>query len=222
LEKSAGITGRMPKNEDVTDKKTAAIDAVLEATALLAKEKFPTVPTTRDVAKRSGYGIGTIYRYFPSIGGVINKVVIKRQTEAMRAIANVVDRHSPNEKLDSLVDQVVQMCFASFQSFNPDLVRFVFNLALKHEEKPEALNRVVDHIVPIFCAVQSRDQTGSFKKLSQKETIYAMRTAVFLIRTPLLEGSDFFGTLEHKRLVKTHFMALFSTNGEWQTQDILG
>ena len=52
-------------------KKDAASEALLEATALLAREQFQAMPTARDVAKKSGYSVGTLYRYFGSVGGTI-------------------------------------------------------------------------------------------------------------------------------------------------------
>jgi len=114
--------------------------ALLEATALLAKKQFQAMPTARDVAKKSGYSVGTLYRYFGPVGGVIAQVVINRQTAAMREIGKVIDSHNPDDRVDILADSVVDLCFSSFQDFNPALVRFVFNVAQTHADKPEALN----------------------------------------------------------------------------------
>ena len=200
----------MPNSDTGYGKKDAASEALLEATALLAREQFQAMPTARDVAKKSGYSVGTLYRYFGSVGGVISQVVIKRQTTAMREIGKVIDRHSPDDSVDILADNVVDMCFSSFQAFNPALVRFVFNVAQTHAEKPEALNRVVDHLVPSLLGAQARDRTGSFKVLTEKEALVLLRGVVYIIRSPLIEGSDFFGTSEHKRLAKDYVRSMFS------------
>ena len=207
----------MSNSDTNAHKKQAAMDAVLEATAMLANAQTPSIPTARDVAKKSGYAVGTIYRYFSSIGGVITQIVIKRQTTAMQAIAKAIENHNPDHKADALVEHVVQMCFASFQAFRPELVRFAFNVATSNAERPEALNRVVDNLVPIFATAQSRDRTGTFKPLTAKQSVYILRTAVYMIRTPLLEDNDFFATLEHKRLVIRYLIAMFSSVPEQET-----
>ena len=59
----------MPNSDTDYGKKDAASEALLEATALLVKEQFQAMPTARDVAKKSGYSVGTLYRYFGSVGG---------------------------------------------------------------------------------------------------------------------------------------------------------
>jgi AcrR family transcriptional regulator len=200
----------MPNSNNSNGKKDAASEALLEATALLAKEQFQAMPTARDVAKKSGYSVGTLYRYFGSVGGVIAQVVISRQTAAMREIGKVIDSHNPDDRVAILADSVVDLCFSSFQASNPALVRFVFNVAQTHADKPEALNRVVDHLVPSLLAAQARDRTGSFKELTEKEALVLLRGVVYIIRTPLIEGSDFFGTFEHKRLAKDYVKLMFS------------
>lgn len=182
----------------------------MEATALLAKEQFQAIPTAREVAKRSGYSVGTLYRYFGSVGGVISQIVIKRQTVAMRAIEKIIECHSPDDSVEILADRVVDKCFSSFQVFNPALVRFAFNVALTHGDKPEALDRVVDHLGPSLLSAEARDRTGSFKKLTEKEAIVLLRGVVYIIRSPLIEGSDFFGTSEHKNLAKHYVKSMFS------------
>ncbi len=57
----------MPNSNNSNGKKDAASEALLEATALLAKEQFQAMPTARDVAKKSGYLVGTLYRHFGSV-----------------------------------------------------------------------------------------------------------------------------------------------------------
>jgi AcrR family transcriptional regulator len=56
----------MPNSKNSNGKKDAASEALLEATALLAKKQFQAMPTARDVAKKSGYSVGTLYRHFGS------------------------------------------------------------------------------------------------------------------------------------------------------------
>ncbi len=128
----------------------------------------------------------------------------------MREIGKVIDSHNPDDRVDILADNVVDLCFSSFQAFNPALARFVFNVAQTHADKPEALNRAVDHVVPSLLAAQARDRTGSFKELTEKEALVPLRGVVYIIHTPLIEGGDFFGTFEHKRLAKDYAKLMFS------------
>ena len=46
--------------------------------------------------------------------------------------------------------------------------------------------------------------------LTEKEALVLLRGVVYVIRSPLIEGSDFFGTSEHKRLARDYVRSMFS------------
>jgi AcrR family transcriptional regulator len=123
--KRAGIS-KMVKTKN--NKKNATIDAIVDATGFLIKEKMGIVLGAREVAARSGYSIGTIYNYFGSLGSVVSHLVTKRRTSSMMRIADTIDRHSPDETIDILAAKVTETFFECFANLPPAVMRFAYTL----------------------------------------------------------------------------------------------
>ena len=62
-----------------------------------------------------------------------------------------------------------------------------------------------------MLALIEADLSGTFQKHSYLEVRMLLRTMVFMIRTPLLENSEFFGTTDHKNMVRKYMLKMLSS-----------
>lgn len=192
-------------------KKDAAIDAIIDATGLLIRERMGA-PGAREIATKSGYAVGTIYNYFSSVGAVVSHLVHKRRAAAITRIASVIDRHDANDPLDLLAARVIDSFFQSFAGVSPSVMRFAYNMAREHSEKAEELGMLCDRLVPHLMAACVRDRTGTFRALNEQETLVFIRGVVYLICFPMLEGSALFATPTHKSLIQDYMTKIFAAN----------
>lgn len=182
-------------------RRQATVEAIVEATVLLIKERSDTVPGTREIALKSGYSVGTIYNYFGSVDAIVGQLVHSRQKAEANKMRDIIFQHDCDEGVDLLCARVVERCFLSLQSYRPAVVRFVFSLVRKHSDKPDLMDSAMDLLIDPLLLVAERDRTGTFQVLNTSEIRMLLRGVTFVIRTPLLDASVFFATAEHRRIV---------------------
>jgi len=182
-------------------KKEATIEAIINAAGDLLAEKMGSAPHAREIAAKSGYSVGTIYNYFTSVGDVVSHLVLKRQTDSMKAIEAILLAHPADQPVDILCAKIVESIFGTFRATDPAVLRFSYKLAVSQSAKPEQHERVVDILVqPIHDAVR-RDRTGTFRICDDQELTLYLRGIAYLCRYPLLEASALYGTPDHRRII---------------------
>jgi AcrR family transcriptional regulator len=191
-------------------RKAQTIAAIVNATESIIADT-EKLPTTRQIVKKSGYSFGSIYRYFISVPDIVEKIVIDRQMANVSVIKDVIAEHSPTDRVEFFCERLLNLSFSLSQSINPNLARLVFGVVLDHSRQSKVLNIVPDQLVESVLALIEADLSGTFQKHSYLEVRMLLRTMVFMIRTPLLENSEFFGTTDHKNMVRKYMLKMLSS-----------
>ena len=194
------------RRETELRKKEQTIASIMEATALLVIDSSGSLPTVREVAKRSGYSIGSVYRNFTSVRDIVAQIVVRGQISTAKKIEAMVAQHSPDDGVDVFCSNLTGKFFSLIEKVNPRLVRFVFNVALDNARRADILYVASDRMVNPMLAVIAHDRSGTFQQLSEKKVRLLARATVFIVRSPLLEGNAFFGTPEHRAMVYNHML----------------
>lgn len=197
------------RRETELRKKEQTIASILKATQLLVSNGSDSLPTVREVAKRSGYSIGSVYRNFTSVRDIVAQIVVRRQISTAKTIEAMVAQHSPDEGVDVFCSNLTAKFFSLTEELNPRVVRFVFNVALDHARRTDILYVASDRMVNPLLAVIARDRSGTFQQLSENQVCLLARATVFMVRSPLLEGNAFFGTPEHRAMVYDYMLKSF-------------
>ena len=194
------------RHETELRKKEKTIASIVEATELLVGARSDSLPTVREIAKKSGYSIGSFYRNFTSVGEIVAQIVARRQVATATTVETLLVQHSPDDGVDVFCSKLTVLLFSLAQAINPKVVRLIFNVALDHSRHVDTLNIAADRMVSPLMAAIARDRSGTFKKSSEKELHLLSRGTVFMVRSPLLEGNSFFGTPEHKAIVYNYML----------------
>ncbi|WP_395664050.1 TetR/AcrR family transcriptional regulator [Aestuariivirga sp.] len=150
-------------------KKEKTVATIVEATELLVSDGSDSLPTAREIAKKSGYSIGSLYSNFTSVGDIVAQIVARRQVATATAVEALLVQHAADDGVDVFCSKLTVLLFSLAQAFNPKVVRFVFNVALDHSRRTDILNIAADRMVSPLMAAIARDRSGTFKKLSEKE-----------------------------------------------------
>ncbi|WP_419914421.1 TetR/AcrR family transcriptional regulator [Hoeflea sp.] len=87
------------------------IDEILEATAQLLERSGKSGFTTNHIARRAGYSIGTLYRYFPHKMAIMREMVeseLRQQELAARALLERTDELGADELIRGVVRAILQ------------------------------------------------------------------------------------------------------------------
>lgn len=98
--------GRVPKiwNETIAAHRDAVRDATLDATAALVAEHGLTGVTMSRIAKESGIGRATLYKYFPDLESILTAWHERHVSGHLRALAEVGEQAAdPGRRLEAVL-----------------------------------------------------------------------------------------------------------------------
>ena len=189
------------------------IDNIFSAAKDLVKTGQPDMLSSRELSKRSGYSIGSIYHYFKKIDDVFISLFIERRNKTYKIILEKIQQHDPAQDVDVFIKMIVDLTFHEFKNNNnPQLTRWIVRQFLKRSKEPEKLGAIIDTLVPSVLQLIARDQTGTFVALSENEARLKLRAIQVVIRSPFFECDPMAGTEEHYNLSCQVGVRLFKTD----------
>jgi AcrR family transcriptional regulator len=95
----------MPRiwSEMIAEHRDAVRDATLDATAALVDSRGLTGLTMSEIARQSGIGRATLYKYFPDIESILAAWHERQVTEHLRQLAAVSEATAPAERLEAVL-----------------------------------------------------------------------------------------------------------------------
>ncbi len=189
------------------------VDNIFSAAKDLIKTGEPDMLSSRELSKRSGYSIGSIYHYFKKIDDVFLSLFIQRRNKTYTIILEKVQQHDPAQDVEIFIKMIVDTIFCEFKkNNNPQLTRWIIRQFLKRSKEPEKLGAIIDSLVPSVLQLIARDTTGTFAPLSETEARLKLRAIQVVIRSPFFECDPMAGTEEHYNLSCQVGIRLFKTN----------
>ena len=95
----------MPRiwSETIAEHRDAVRDATLDATAALVDERGLTGLTMSEIARRSGIGRATLYKYFPDVESILTAWHERKISEHLEQLAAVSAATAPAERLEAVL-----------------------------------------------------------------------------------------------------------------------
>lgn len=173
------------------------VDAVLEAAAQVLQKEGEAGFTTNRVAERAGFGIGTLYQYFPNKESIIAALAERERAALERQVRAALARANPTSAED-LVRDLVRVLIRAF-SGRRRLRRFVV-LAAMRSGSISALMQAQQSIIQVLLdAAASRQAERSalgFPPLTPTMTFVLTRAVQGAVRAAVLEENDILETRE--------------------------
>ena len=86
-------------------------EIISESLEALARQSPDRPPTARAISTKSGYSVGSIYKYFGSIGALAAFLFFKKQSMAAARIRSIIDSHDPHDDVATLSQKIVLPIF---------------------------------------------------------------------------------------------------------------
>jgi len=185
---------------------------ITQATDDLMQKDEGKLPTARELASKSGYSIGTFYRYFGTLNSLFAFIFIDRH---LRRVAQeseeIIRQFSPHDEISTVINTIVDAAFKRLQKkkHTSKKYKLLMRLLLKVSKKPEELNRVIDSVIPALLQFARENVTNTCRIMSENECRLALRAFQAIMRSPFLEDDPIAGTAEHKKYACEFGVALF-------------
>jgi hypothetical protein len=173
---------------------------ILQAAEQLTAGADPELFTSRSLAQRSGYALGTLVRRLGSIDNVFLWAIKKGRDKKLHEFASIVTQFDANTSIHTFAENVVDTAFTDIQQINPAVMRFFENRFTKINGLPHDYFNYMDLLVESYLVAASKNETDTFRALSTNEASLLIRQICLVIERPFMEGNPISGTQEHRRI----------------------
>lgn len=186
--------------ESKQERSLKTMEDILQAAEQLTAEANPELFTSRSLAKKSGYALGTLVRRLGLVENVFLWAIKKRRDALVREFALRITQFDMDVSLQKFAEEMVDTAFIEFQKVNPKVMRFFEKRITKREGLPADYFSYWDYLAEPYLEAVQRNKTDTFRLMSKDEATLFMRNICLLIERPFMEDNPIAGTAEHRRI----------------------
>ena len=190
----------IPFAESKQERSQKTLGDILEAAEQIVIEANPNLFTSRTLAQRSGYALGTLVRRLSSVENVFLWAVKKNRDQKFQEVAISITQFDADTTIHTFAENMVDTAFAGFQRTNPAVMRFFENRFTKINGLTPDYFAYMDSLVEPYLLATSKNKTGTFRVLSTTEASLVIRHICLLTERPFMEGNPIAGTSDHRRV----------------------
>ena len=173
---------------------------ILQAAEQLTIEANPEQFTSRTLAQRSGYALGTLVRRLGSVENVFLWAIKKGRDTLLNELAVKIARFDSNASIQQFSVDMVDTAFTKIQKVDPKVMRFFENRITKRDGLPADYFSYWDCFVAPFLESAQRNTTDTFRQMTKDEATLVIRHLCILVERPFIEDNPIAGTAEHRRI----------------------
>lgn len=176
--------------------------------ALESAEEIGSV-TSQNLAEKSGYSVGSLYRYFKSKDDLYTSLWRFFVTRLHAGLVPKIDAFPNHGTVRQLMMMVSEYYFDNLRSRKPGKVIPFYRLFIKAVPDPENIYKVMDILIDPLMRTQAQNQSGTMRIMDENELRICLRASHAMIRNEFLERALYFGTASHQRLTLDLMVRLF-------------
>jgi hypothetical protein len=186
--------------ESKQERSQKTLDDILDAAEQIVIDANPDLFTSRTLAKRSGYALGTLVRRLNSVENVFLWAVKKGRDRKFQEFSVRITRFDAKTPIDTFAKNMVDTAFAGIQQVNPAVMYFFEKRFTKINGLTPDYFAYMDSLVEPYLVAASKNQTNTFRILSIIEASLLIRQICLLVERPFMEGNPIAGTKEHRQI----------------------
>ena len=188
----------------------ATAETIIQAAinALESAEEIESV-TSQNLAVRSGYSVGSLYRYFKNKDDLYTSIWRFFVTRLHAGLVPKIEAFPEHGTVRQLMMMVSGYYFDNLRSRKPGKVIPFYRLFIKAVPDPENIYKTMDVLIGPLMQAQTRNQSGTMKIMDENELRICLRASHAMIRNDFLERSPYFGTSPHQRVALDLMVRLF-------------
>lgn len=193
------------------ERASTTADVIVEAAIRALEENFGDLDriSSKSLAQKSGFSVGSLYRYFTDKEHLFSKVWLFFISRLHQDLVSKVDAFPDDGSVRQLMMVILDHYFDSLSKRNPQRMIKIFRLCIRSLPDPENLAKPIDVLIEPLIRAQIRNQSGSMRILDENELRIFLRGAQAMVRSDFLEQNPFFGTQSHRRLMLDSMVRLF-------------
>jgi hypothetical protein len=194
-------SSEIPLAESKQDRSKKTLEDILQAAMQIVEEANPVLFTSRNLAKKSGYALGTLVRRLSSVENVFLWSIKNARDKKFKEIALDITQFDTNASIKDFAKDMTTKAFVGAQQVNPKIMRFFEIRITKRYGLTEDYFSYLDCLVEPYLSAVQKNKTDTFRQLSRNEAALLLRQLCMMTERPFLEDSPIAGTEEHRKIV---------------------
>ena len=205
----------MPKNINIQfpeakqERSSQSLKDILQAAFELVNEADPKKFTSRTLAKKSGYALGTMTKRLGIIENAFLWAIKRGQAQHIKNMAKRFKEFDANLPLQTFFEIMVDTVFESIKQVNPRVIRYYEDCIAKQNALSSEFYHYSDALAQPYVETALRNKTNTFRHISVEEAILLFRSVLTIVERPFVELNSIAGTEEHRRIAISTLVQMF-------------
>jgi hypothetical protein len=199
----------MPKNlkidfSDVKqDRSQKTLDDLLQAAYEIVEAANTKSFTSRSLASKAGYSLGTLSQRLGSVEDVFFWAIQKGREIKLKDYAEEVSRFDPKLTVQDFVESLIDKAFNSIGIVGAPVMRFYDERFTKKYGLTTNYFDYVNVVADAYFEMHRLNETNTFRILSLEEIRLMFKASLSLIERPFAAEDPIAGSEEHRRIAVT-------------------
>ena len=182
------------------DRSKKTLDDLLQAAYAIVEEADPAAFTSRSLAGKAGYSLGTLSKRLGSVENVFFWAIQKGRKGKFNQVAKDMDQLDPKLNVREFVEVFVDKSFSGINVVTPSVMRFYDQRFTKKNGLSPDYFDYVDVLVEPYQRMCLRNESNTFRVISQDEARLIFKAILTFVERPFANGDPIMGTAEHRRI----------------------
>ena len=182
------------------DRSKRTLDDLLETAYEIVKSADTGEFTSRALASKSGYSLGTLSKRLGSIENVFFWAIQQGRKIKFLEIAKNFSEFDPRLPVQDFVKIMVEQSFVGIGQVSPKVMRYYDDRYTRKNGLPADFFSYIDVVIDPYLEVCDRDQTNTFRKMDRDEVTLVFRAVLTLLERPFAQGDPIAGTEKHSQI----------------------
>jgi AcrR family transcriptional regulator len=206
----------MPKNLEINfsdpkqDRSKKTLDDLLQAAYEIVEAADTTKFTSRTLASKAGYSLGTLSQRLGSVEDVFFWAIQKARENKFNAFIHAMEQFDNKLPIQDFIDRFVDIAFNNMSVVTSKVMRFYdHRLTLKHGLTADYFN-YIDVLIEPYLELCQKNETNTFRVLSLEEAELIFKCVLMLGERPFANDDPIAGTEQHRKIAVENLMRLLA------------
>ena len=182
------------------DRAKKTLEDLLQAAYEIVEDADPAAFTSRSLAGKAGYSLGTLSKRLGSVENVFFWAIQQGRKNKFLELANSFSKFDPKLSVQDFVKIMVDQSFAGIGQVSPKVMRYYDDRYTRKNGLPADFFSYIDAIIDPYLEVCQRDQTNTFRQIDRDEALLIFRATLTLLERPFAQGDPIAGTEKHRQI----------------------
>jgi hypothetical protein len=192
------------------DRSKKTLDDLLQAAYEIVEDADTAKFTSRTLASKSGYSLGTLSQRLGSIEDVFFWAIQKGRETKLNAFIEAMEQFDTQLPIQVFLEKFVDIAFSNMNAVTSKVMRFYDQrLSLKYGLTADYFD-YIDVLIKPYLALCQKNETNTFRVLSLEEARFIFKCVIMLGERPFANEDPIAGTEQHRKILIANLMRLLA------------